>query len=200
MARVKLPVELKKAITTLSPREKDKLLFRLIARDPALVDKLNFELIETEEGITKEDRRKEVEEAMIKQLNAYKNHYHSPGYLLLNLRHLSGAITKHVKMTKDTYGDVYLNFLMLNHSFRLFGAAIRQATPQKAYTFNTYVVKRTLRLLKQLGKMHEDHVLDFEEPMKELGEHIGKTHTTMKVAIQNMLDVNHLLSGEVPDS
>ena len=34
MARVKLPDELKKAISGLSHKEKDKLLFRLIAKEP----------------------------------------------------------------------------------------------------------------------------------------------------------------------
>jgi len=197
MARVKLPQELKTAITGLSHKAKDKLLFRLIAKDPALVAQLNFELLETEAGVTKEDHRVVVEKAIISRLEKYESHYYTPGYLLLELRQLSGDINRHVRTTKDKYGDTYLNFLMLNHTFRLYGDRIRQSTPARAMTFNEYVVKRALRLLKQLRNMHEDHVLDFEEAMKELGEHIGSQPTTMRVAIYNMLDVNHLLRGTV---
>jgi len=169
----------------------------LIAKDPALVAQLNFELLETEAGVTKEDHRSVVEKAIISVLEEYEPHYHSPGYLLLELRSLSGDINRHVRTTRDKYGDTYLNFLMLNHTFRLYGDQIRQSSSYQTRTFNEYVVKRALRLLKQLQKMHEDHVLDFEEAMKELGEHIGSQPTTMKVAIYNMLDVNHLLKGEI---
>jgi len=197
MARVKLSKEFKAAITGLSHKEKDKLLFRLIAKDPALVAQLNFELLETEAGVTKEDHREVMEKAIINHLEKYDPHYYSPGYLLLELRQLSGDINRHVRTTRDKYGDTYLNFVMLNHTFRIYGDRIRQSSLAQAITFNEYVVKRALRLLKQLQKMHEDHILDFEESMKELGRHIGSQPTTMRVAIQNMLDVNHLLKAKV---
>lgn len=199
MPRVKLEPELKKAISGLSHKEKDKLLFRLIAKDLALVARLNFELIETLAGVTKEERREEIEKELLHSLEINQSQYHSPGYLLLDLRHLSGEINRHVRTTKDKYGDIYLNFLMLNTAFKLHGTQIQRATYHSARTFNDYVVKRALRLLNQLIKLHEDHVLDFEEPMKELGKHIGNCDTTMKAAIFHGLDVNWLLRGEVPD-
>ena len=197
MARIKLEDDFKKAITGLSHKQKDRLLFRLIAKDKALVAKLHFELIEVEQGVTKEDRRAVIEEDLIDALKSYKKHYYSPGYLLINIRHLSGEINRHVKATSDKYGDVYLNFLMLNHSFRLFADQLRKSSPARSNTFDKYVVKRALRLMNQLVKMHEDHVLDFEEPMKELGNHIGDQPNTMNVAIDLGLDVNYLLRGEL---
>ncbi len=196
MARVKLGDDFKKAITGLSHKQKDRLLFRLIAKDQALVAKLHFELIEVEQGVTKEDRRANIEEELINALDSYKNQYYSPGYLLLNIRHLSGEINRHVKATSDKYGDVYLNFLMLNHTYRLFANQLRKASPSRSNTFDKYVVKRAMRLLNQLVKMHEDHFLDFEEPMKELGNHIGDQPNTMHVAINLGLDVNYLLNPE----
>ncbi len=196
MARIKLEDDFKKAIAGLSHKQKDRLLFRLIAKDKALVAKLHFELIEAEQGVTKEDRRAAVEEELINALEGYKNHYYSPGYLLLNIRDLSGRINRHVKATSDKYGDVYLNFLMLNHTYRIFADQLREASPSRSNTFDKYVVKRAMRLLNQLVKMHEDHFLDFEEPMKELGNHIGNQHNTMNVAINLGLDVNYLLIPE----
>ena len=203
MPRIKLAPELKKAISGLSHKEKDKLLFRLIAKDSLLVRKLTFELLESEAGITKEDKRATIEEALLDLLN--KEDFYSPGYLLSDLRHISGEITRHVRTTKDKYGDIYLNFVMLNTAFRLHGDRIRTFTSQKTKSvketrsFNDYVVKRALRLLKQLAKLHEDHILDFEGPMKELGGHIGDQPMTMKAAIFHGLDVNWLLRGEVPN-
>ena len=46
MARVKLTDDLKKAISGLSHKEKDKLLFRLIAKEPILAEQLVFKLLE----------------------------------------------------------------------------------------------------------------------------------------------------------
>lgn len=197
MARIKLEDDFKKAITGLSHKQKDRLLFRLIAKDKALVAKLHFELIEIEQGVTKEDRRAVVEEELINALESYKNHFYSPGYLLINIRHLSGEINRHVKATSDKYGDAHLNFLMLNYSFRLFADQLRRSSPGKSNTFDRYVVKRAMRLLNQLVKMHEDHVLDFEEPMKELGMHISQQPNTMAVAEDLDLDVDYLLNGEI---
>lgn len=178
------------------PTEKDKLLFRLIAKDHALVQKLIFELLET--GDTKELRRDELKENILQALKNYKNYYYSPGYLLLDLRSISGEINRHVKTTKDKYGEIELNFLMLNKSLEYFGEHIKNAPPRRSKTFNNYVVKRALKLLALLKKMHEDIVLDFQGPMKELGKHIGDSHNMMKAAIFHGLDVNWLLQGKVP--
>lgn len=197
MARVKLTDELKKAITGLSHKEKDKLLYRLIAKDKPLVDRLTFELIETEAGVTKEERRTELEESLMIYLNKVAAQYYSPGYLLLDIRHLSGEINRHVKTTKDKYGDIYLNFLMLNTSLRLLSSRIIRSSPGRSRTFDAYVVKRAKRLLNQVAKMHEDHRLDFEEAMQELGQHIQKLPNMLYVAEDLDLDVEVLLSGEV---
>ena len=97
MARTKLSDELKEAIASLTHKEKDKLLFRLIAKDYALVKKLEFELLE--DGETKDERRQELYEMIEAEFARY--HYYSPGYLLLLLRSISGAIGRHLKTTKD---------------------------------------------------------------------------------------------------
>jgi hypothetical protein len=46
MPRQKLPDELKAAISKMPDKEKDKLLFRLIAKEEALINRLTFELLE----------------------------------------------------------------------------------------------------------------------------------------------------------
>ncbi len=195
MARIKLSNELKEAIAGLTHKEKDKLLFRLIAKDQALVNKLIFDLLEA--GETKDIRRQELYEMIEQKFAHYR--YYSPGYLLLLLRNLSGDINRHLKTTKDKYGEIQLNFLMLNKSFELFGDQIRQASPRQQHTFAVYVVKRALKLLKLLGKMHEDYLLDFQDDMKKLGHYIGDQPYVMKIAIYNMLDVNWLVQGRLPD-
>jgi len=194
MARIKLTDDLKKAISGLSPAQKDKLLFRLIAGNPALAHKLIFELLEG--GNTQEDRRSAVAEQINKTLADYEAYYHSPGILLLQLRDLSGVINRHVSTTRDKYGEVELNLLMLNEAFRRFGDKIRPVNYQRSRTFNEYVVKKALKLLALIEKMHEDVRLDFKTDLKILGKYIAALPTTMVVAKDLALNVNWLLKSE----
>ena len=193
MARTKLSDELKEAISLLSNKEKDKLLFRLIAKDAALVEKLTFELLEDAES--KDDRREEIYQMIDKGFDKYR--FYSPGYLLLTLRSISGDINRHVKTTKDKYGEIQLNLLMLNKSLGLFGEKIRKAPPRKQLTFNTYVVKRAVKLVGLLRKLHEDYLLDFQEDISKLGHYIDQNPRMHPFAETVGLDIEMLKRGEV---
>jgi len=193
MARTKLSDELKQAISLLSNKEKDKLLFRLIAKDSALVEKLTFELLE--DTGSKDERREEIYEMIDKGFERYR--YYSPGYLLLTLRSISGDINRHVKTTKDKYGEIQLNLLMLNKSLGLFGENIRKAPPRKQLTFNTYVVKRAVKLVGLLRKLHEDYLLDFQEDIQKLGQHIDAQPRMKYLTEEFRLDIKMLKRGEV---
>ena len=195
MARVKLTADLKKAISGLSHKEKDKLLFRLIAKEPILAEQLVFKLLE--DGVSAEDRRADLAKEIEQYLIDYQKYYYSPGYLLLDLRSISGKITQHVKTTKDKYGEVVLNFLMLNKALALFGKKISQVRPNRSRTLNKYVVNRAIKLLGLLRKIHEDYRLDFSDSMIELGQHIQSIDAMKRMADEFELDMELLLSGEI---
>ena len=195
MARVKLTDDLKKAISGLSHKEKDKLLFRLIAKEPTLAEQLVFKLLE--DGVSAEDRRADLAKEIEQYLIDYQKYYYSPGYLLLDLRTISGKITQHVKTTKDKYGEVALNFLMLNKALALFGKKISQVRPNRSRTLNKYVVNRAIKLLGLLRKIHEDYRLDFSDSMIELGQYIQKIDAMKRMADEFDLDMDLLLSGEI---
>lgn len=195
MARVKLTDDLKKAISGLSHKEKDKLLFRLIAKEPTLAEQLVFKLLE--DGSSMEGRRSELGQQITTYLNEYQKYYYSPGYLLLELRSISGKITQHVKTTKDKYGEVALNFILLNQALELFGKKVNQVRPTRARTLNAYVVKRAMKLLILLTKIHEDYRLDFQDSMITLGNHINKIESMQKMAANLGLEIQILLDGEI---
>ncbi|MCB0839186.1 MAG: hypothetical protein KDD99_21085 [Bacteroidetes bacterium] len=188
MPRTKLSPEFKEAISDLSHKEKDKLLFRLLAKEPALVEQLTFQLLE--DGISMEDRRNELKEHIHNHLHQYQRIYYSPGYLMMELRELSGQISRHVKATKDKYGEIQLNFLMLNLSLELFHQQIDTARPHKAKTLNEYVVKRALKLKDLLKKLHEDQHMDFWGDIEAFGENIGKIDSMVKTAKSLGLNIN----------
>lgn len=195
MARTKLTEELKKAVTRMPVGEKDKLLLRLLVKDEKLVSQLEFQLLEG--GTTRELRRDNVRMEIRTTLEKYTIHYVSPGHLLLFIRALSGDISRHVSATKDKYGEVELNFYLLNQVFEIYGNQIRKASLRNALTLNEYIVKKALRLFTLLTKIHEDLHLDFFEAMKQLGGHILETESTRQAAMFHKLNVDHLLDGTI---
>ncbi|TXB68317.1 hypothetical protein [Phaeodactylibacter luteus] len=190
MARRKLSEELKKAISLLPAKEKDKLLFRLVPKDESLVARLEFELLEGTG--TADERREALREELEMALKRAVETFYSPGYLLLDLRAFSGAINRHVKATKDKYGEVALNLLLLNYPLRHLKDELSGFSPGRAQTFNKYVVKRAAKILKLLERQHEDVLLDFEEGLHELGAHIRQSPQLMRMAKAEGLDVGGL--------
>lgn len=196
MPRLKLSDELKAAVKALPEKEKDKLLLRLLPKNAALVDRLIFTLLE--ESATQVERREDLRATIMEELDELAQHFYSPGHLLKQLRRTSGAITRHVKMTRDPYGEIALNFLMLNRSLDLLGGRILTFPPGRARTLNNYVVRRAKKLLTLLSKLHEDYRLDFRDDMQQLGRHIFAQPTMLTTADVLGLDLPSLLKGEVP--
>lgn len=187
--RTPLSSELKAAIADLPDKEKNRLLYRLIPKDDLLVDQLIYKLLE--EGETQEERRENLQLEIRERLNRVR--FHSPGYLLLDLRAISGSITRHVRTTKDKYGEIVLNFFMLNHALELMGKQITSAGPHKSRTFDIYLVKRAAKLLVLLDKIHLDYQLDFEEQLRKLGQHLRRQPNALRRSNELGIDLTRYL-------
>ena len=188
--------EFKQAIQELPSVEKDKLIFRLLKRDLDLANRLHFELVDVE---TVEDKRASFEIDMLKKISDFSAQFHSVGYLLQDTRFLSGEITNHVKITKDKFGEISLNMKMLIHLLTINNERIQSQTYSKAYTLCIYVIARAFKILLLIKAIDEDYFIDFKEDLSILGELIGQNPMLMRTAINNGLDVNWLLSGEIPE-
>ncbi|WP_304138421.1 hypothetical protein [Mesonia mobilis] len=193
---MKFSKEFKEAVLHLSESEKDKLLIRLLKKDENLVNRLYFELIDDK---TVDDHRLKMEgrvEVRAKEITRFAK---SLNHLKMLTRYLSGEISEHVRITKDKFGEVSLNLLMLNtllkHSKKLF----RKSTQIQARKFSLYVIVRTYRTLLLIDKMHEDLHMEFEDDLHELGNFIGDEPKLMHFAMQNGLDVNWLIKNEIPE-
>ena len=187
--------ELKKAIQELPSIEKDKLIFRLLKRDLDLANRLHFELVDVE---TVEDKRAAFEIEMIRKINYFSKRFYSVGYLLQDTRFLSGEITNHVKITKDKFGEISLNMKMLNHLLLINNERIESSTYSKAYTLCIYIIARAFKILLLIKAIDEDYFLDFREDLSTLGKLIYDNPFLMHTAIDNDLDVDWLISGEIP--
>ena len=187
--------EFKKAIQELPSTEKDKLIFRLLKRDLDLANRLHFELVDVE---TVEDKRAAFEIEMLRKINYFSKRFYSVGYLLQDTRFLSGEITNHVKITKDKFGEISLNMKMLNHLLLINNERIESSTYSKAYTLCIYIIARAFKILLLIKAIDEDYFLDFREALSTLGKLIYDNPFLMHTAIDNDLDVDWLISGEIP--
>lgn len=185
--RTTLAEDLKEAISSLSDKEKDKLLFRLIPKDPALVDRLTYQLLE--DATTPEERRNTLRVEIEQQIEQSARHFYSPGYLLLDLRSISGDINRHVKTTRDKYGEIELNLFMLNHCLDLLHPKLRSFGHQRSRTLDSYIVKRAQKLQKLIEKIHEDYQLDFAAGWEKLIQHVNALPNLKRMA--SLLDLEY---------
>lgn len=187
--------EFKKAIQELPSIEKDKLIFRLLKKDLDLANRLHFELVDTD---TVEDKRMVFKELMFKKINQITERFYSIGYLLQDIRYISGDISEHVRITKDKFGEISLNLKMLNQLLKLNNVRIQNQSYAKAYTMCIYIIARAYKIMLLIKSIDEDYFLDFKDDLSILGELIGNNPLLMKTAINNGLDVNWLINGEIP--
>ncbi len=152
----KISVDLKSCILATPQKEKDKLLLRLLAKDELLCEKLKFELLE--EKSTLQLRRDELNETFLQMLTKVSSKTLGQSYYAL--REINSFINRHVKITKDQYGEVEM---MLNVLLVFF----EENSNQLAYYHSSYdavyvfICKRTEQLLKKTRKLHSDIQLDF---------------------------------------
>ena len=161
-----------------------------------MVNRLYFELIDDQ---TVDDHRLKLETRVAERAKEITGYAKSLNHLKMLTRYLSGEISEHVRITKDRFGEVSLNILMLNNLLQQSKKLYKQSNARQAQKFNLYVIVRTYRILIHISKMHEDLHMEFEEGLAELGELIAELPTLMHMAIQNGLDVNWLIQNQIPE-
>lgn len=163
----KISDELKNAIRAMPVSEKDKLLLRLVAKDTMLVRKLHHQLLEDEVDMEaqRDALARQVEEHFAS--NAFAQWSYTPGLIMMEMRNVSGAITRHVKVTKDKYGEVQLLLLMINLPFR-HQRKLLEKKIRRADKFAVYTCKKAQIVLKKISALNEDYYIEFEQAVNEM--------------------------------
>ncbi|UZO82590.1 hypothetical protein NBT05_08955 [Aquimarina sp. ERC-38] len=193
---MKFQEDFKKELLALPVKEKDRLLLRLLKKDLDLANKLYYELLD---DTSVEEYRDQLEQHIKNRITFHTAKFWSPGYLMMELRDLSGEITNHVKIRKDKFGEIYLNLIMLTETLQQNMENLKKATASKRKKFDIYVIARCFKILLLVKKLHEDYLLDFEELLISLGNSLGKDDSLMKAAIYHGFNVNWLIQLEIPD-
>ena len=161
-----LTPDLKRAVVEMPEKDKDKLLMRLITKDPILVERLEYELVE--EKSTLDYRRQLIRDLTNRTAKLDPD---TAGWLMMDMRTVSGYIMRHVKVTKDAYGEVDLTLHMLT-AFLNNHAGLLKTLNGRTENCAQYVAKRTDMLLKKLNKLDPDYFMEFEESMNRLLQHV----------------------------
>jgi len=153
---------LKKAIIQMLPKEKDKLLLRLIAKDKALTDRLYFELIEGSSTIP--ERRDDITSHI---LHASTMSMDSPAWIMMEMKTLSGTIAYHVKITKDKLGAIELNLILLNTFLDRFANKLQNYS-SRSDKCALYIAKKALTIVTGLSKLDDDYQFDFRNDANKM--------------------------------
>tara|TARA_R110001592_G_scaffold1908_1_gene11813 strand:+ start:1045 stop:1677 length:633 start_codon:yes stop_codon:yes gene_type:complete len=193
------PKEFKEALSHLPSIEKDKLILQLLKKDLVLANRLLFELVNTD---TVEEQREKVEKTILFRLRRSADMGHSSiSYLNWDVRELSGYINEHVSITKDKFGEGYLNLILTINVLEINKDYILNSRPPaKRRKFSVAIIARVFKILLIINKLDSDFLIEFEENLIKLGELISENNYIMEEAIKNGLDINWLLNAEIPDN
>jgi len=193
---MKIEKDFKEALKQLPAKEKDKLVLRLLRKDTILAQKLYFELIATE---SIEDKRKIVETRLINSFGRLDLLQYHPTYIMMILRHLSGDINHHIRVTKDKYGEISLNLLMIKLTLQKEIKLDTQYDYHRVYKLCIYIIARMFKIIVMIKSMHEDLQLDFVDDLHDIGMLMAYSDVIMDIAIDHSFDVNWIISNEIPD-
>jgi hypothetical protein len=159
--------DLKKQILDLPPKEKDKLLLRLVAKDKVLTEHLHFLLLEDESNLR--DRVEAIKEEILQNMQTLSSSKNTNAKdTLSTLRKLAKAVNHNLRVTKANFEDVSLRIFLFHHTVTKFKG--RNYSSYKSYDdiFVTYFIKSTLVTLRKFYKLHEDLQFDLKDDMNKL--------------------------------
>ncbi len=177
--------ELKQEILALPPKEKDKLLLRLVGKDKVLTERLHFVLLEDEADLAQ--RVAAIKEnimavrqglKMLKNLNAKE--------VLAQMRKLAKQVNHHYKVTKASYEEVELRLFLLNHTELGFKTGFFSSYKNHEQVLANYFVKYVLMTIRKFKALHEDLQYDLKDEMNEI---LAKIYQGNMATVAKQLDL-----------
>ena len=130
---------------------------------------LHYQLLENEADL--EDRITQLKEQLREHFDmARRSVGNSPNYgnfkeLNNVIRHASGLVNEHEKVTKDKLSEVECRLFILKQTFSYFPILFEPSTFTSAFKLSMYVKGRMKNALSKYDKLHEDLQFDLHEEM-----------------------------------
>jgi hypothetical protein len=170
--------DLKVEILGLPPKEKDKLLLRLVAKDKVLTEQLHFLLLEDESNLR--DRVISIKATVLQTMeNSQSSKNINVKDVLTNLRKLAKAVNHNFRVTKASFEDVDLRLFLFNNTLMVPKSNIFSSVKNYDQIFVDYFVKATLVTLRKYKKLHEDLQFDLRDEFNKLLTKIYKGNMSL---------------------
>ena len=189
--------EFKEALSEFTPKEKDKLIFRLLKKDKILSQKLYFELIET---VSVDEKRNELEKKIGERVSYFAKTVTNPRYFLVLIRKLSGEITLHVKVTSDKFGEVYVNLFLVKTILKEYKEKLSRQNFEQTYKLYLYLINKIFRALILSQKLDEDYFLEIDGILKETLDEILDNQKMQNLCFNNELNFNYFQTEKIPEN
>lgn len=190
-----LDPELKKALSLLPEKEKDKLLFQLLRKDKILEKKLYFKWVETK---SIEEIRQEKQDFIQKHFDYYQKSRIVAHYLLRSSREINKIIAEHVTITKDSFGEISLNLFFIKNMLTYINNAEKEYPYYELYDLGKYLIIKVIRVLLWITKQHEDLHLDFKHDVISIGVLISQNQNISKHTLVRDLNLSWLIDFDLP--
>lgn len=188
--------EFKQAISNLPSKEKDKLLTRLLKKDMKLANRLYFELVSED---TVQNRRDEMEKKIIQNITNFSGRYRNGKSLVAELKYASGDIAYHVFVTKDKFGDAFLNAILVREGLKEFNLNISGKTTIGIQHVHIYLINKLYKILIQLNKVHEDYLIEIDDVLEEIEQLTIANEKFAHACIFNGFDLNWFKTVNLPE-
>ncbi|TDG37936.1 hypothetical protein EZJ43_02270 [Pedobacter changchengzhani] len=169
---------LKKAVIDLPPAEKDKLLLKLISKDPILVFQLEYKLLEDERDLDNRVDNVKIEiDKKISWIDKYlsQERNYSPGYFMMDVREMSGLVNEHVLITKHKISEVELRVYILEGIINCSANILFLKRTRHSEKLLAYFAGRVKNVLEKYVKLHEDLQFDFRDRINMVLDYANKT-------------------------
>lgn len=188
--------EFKVAIQQLDLTQKDKLILRLLRRDPILTQQLYFEWVDTE---TKDQKLEKALETL-KSAIAFRSFTNTQCKLITRtFREFSKEINLHAKIYKNKWAEVRLNTCLIHDMLTHHRYALQQMDHWEHFNLFLYIIQKCYRLLMQIDGIDSDYYLEIRNEMEHIGHLFKSIPGLHEMCIHTQFDPEWCIEGEWPN-
>lgn len=158
--------ELKKEIVGMPPKEKDKLLLRLIGKDKVLTEHLHFILLEGEHDLQRRvSELKDHIRSVTGELDGVGKGTAKEALRLL--RKLATAVNHNFRVTRAAFEDVELRVFLLTEISTTFRYQFFGSSKDYEQVFYNFYLKTSVVTLNKYFKLHDDLQFDLRDAVNK---------------------------------
>jgi len=188
--------DFKLAIHAMSTIQKDKLILRLLRKDPILTRQLHFELVDTESADEK------LEKAMVElqtQMKANQYNINDSKQLIRFLRYLSRDINLHAKVYKSKWAEVRLNCSLLLEMLIVHRQKLISMDHWEDFNLFLYIIQKLYRLLMQIDSIDPDYYVEIRDDMEQIGQSLQEIGGLQWMCAHTQFNPKWCIEGSWPN-